>query len=420
MSVPLSARPEAPTPAPARPVPYAPKALALTEFVALMAMLSATVAFSIDAMLPALPQIGRELAPDTPNAAQLVIVAFVFGMGLGTIFTGPLSDAFGRKRVMVGGAALYCVAAALCTVAPSLETLIVARVLQGLGASGPRVVAMAMIRDLYAGRSMARVSSFVMMTFTLVPAIAPLLGSFIIAGFGWRGLFWAFVLFAALSGSWLMIRQPETLPAARRRPMNLVRMRQAAAEVFGHPNVRRSIAVQTLVFGLLFGTITSVQPIYDVAFDRAAAFPYWFGAVAVLAGSASFLNARLVGRLGMLWLLRRALAVHLALSVLLAAVWATDSAPASVHFPMFLVWQVATFALAGLTIGNLNAIAMQPMGHIAGLASSVISATATILAVAVAAPIGLAFDGTPLPLTVGAGLCGGLALWLTRGLREES
>ncbi len=406
--------------APPRVVAYADKALPMVEFVALMAMLSATVAFSIDAMLPALPDIGRELSPDAPNSVQLVIVAFVLGMGLGTIFTGPLSDAFGRKRVMVGGAALYCLAAALCTVAPSLEMLLAARVLQGLGASGPRVVATAMIRDLYTGRAMARVSSFVMMTFTLVPAIAPLLGSFIIAGFGWRGLFWAFVLFSAATGSWLMVRQPETLPPDRRRPLDTGRMRAAAMEVFAHPNVRRAIAVQTLVFGLLFGTITSVQPIYDIAFDRAASFPYWFGMVAVLSGSASFLNARLVGRLGMLWLLRRALGLHLVLSVMLAGVWMLDIVPDAAQFPMFVVWQVASFALAGLTIGNLNAIAMQPMGHIAGLAASVISATATILAVAVAAPIGLAFDGTPLPLMLGAGACGGLGLWLARGLREEA
>ena len=411
-------RPEAPTPAPPRPVAHAKPALSLPEFVALMAMLSATIAFSIDAMLPALPEIGRELAPDAPNSAQLVIVAFVFGMGLGTLFTGPLSDAIGRKRVMVGGAALYCVAAALCTIAPSLETILAARVLQGLGASGPRVVAMAMIRDLYAGRGMARVSSFVMMTFTLVPAIAPLMGAFIIEGFGWRGVFWAFVLFAALSGTWLTVRQPETLPPERRRPMDLGRMRAAVVEVFGHANVRRAIAVQTLVFGLLFGTITSVQQIYAVTFDRAAAFPWWFGLVALLAGSASFLNARLVGRLGMLWLLRRALATHLLLSLVLAGAWALPFVPEAAHFPMFLVWQIGSFALAGLTIGNLNAIAMQPMGHIAGMASSVISATATILAVVVAAPIGLAFDGTPLPLMLGAALCGGVALWLARGLVE--
>mgnify|MGYP003671349089 CR=1 FL=1 len=162
----MTARPEAPPPQPSRLKPRTERALSMPEFVALMAMLSATIAFSIDAMLPALPEIGRELSPGAPNAAQLVIFAFVFGMGLGTLFAGPLSDALGRKWVMIGGAVVYSIAAALATIAPSLEMLLAVRVLQGLGASGPRVAAQAMVRDLYAGRGMARVASFIMMTFS--------------------------------------------------------------------------------------------------------------------------------------------------------------------------------------------------------------------------------------------------------------
>ncbi|MCK0169268.1 multidrug effflux MFS transporter [Jannaschia sp. S6380] len=384
-----------------------------------MAMLSATIAFSIDAMLPALPEIGRELSPADPNAAQLVIVAFVFGMGIGTLFSGPLSDAVGRKPVMIGGAVVYCVAAILCTLAPDLKTILAARVLQGLGASGPRVVAQAMIRDLYAGRGMARVSSFIMMVFTLVPAIAPLMGAFIIAGFGWRGVFWAFVLFSTVSALWLALRQPETLRPEARRTLRLTRLIAALREVLGHANVRRAIIVQTLTFGTLFATITSVQPIYDIAFGMGESFPVWFGVIALLSGSASFLNARLVVRVGMVWLIRRAVAGHMCLSVVLAALWFADMVPMSLRFPLFFVWQVGSFALAGLTIGNLNAIAMQPMGHLAGMASSVISAISTILAVAVAAPIGLAFDGTPFPLMAGVALSLLVALAIAARLQEE-
>jgi DHA1 family bicyclomycin/chloramphenicol resistance-like MFS transporter len=395
-------------------------ALPLVEFVALMAMLSATIAFSIDAMLPAIPEIGAVLSPDAPNAAQLVIVSFVLGLGLGTLVAGPLSDAVGRRRVMLGGAAIYCAAAAFCVVAPSLEALLLARVVQGIGGSGPRVAAQAMIRDLYMGRGMARVSSFVMMTFTLVPAIAPLIGAGIIAGFGWRGIFWAFVVFSLLSAGWLALRQPETLPPERRRPMRLRQLAVAAREVVGHRNVLRAIAVQTLIFGILFATIVSVQPVYDVTFGRAESFPLWFGLVALLSAGASFLNARMVGRLGMLWLLRRALGGHVALSALLAVLWSMDAIPEALRFPAFLVWQVGSFSLAGLAIGNLQAIAMQPLGHIAGMAASVISAVSTVLAVAVAAPIGLAFDGTPVPLTVGVALAGAVGSWLAAGLREDA
>jgi DHA1 family bicyclomycin/chloramphenicol resistance-like MFS transporter len=390
----------------------------MPEFVALMAMLSATIAFSIDAMLPALPEIGRELSPGAPNAAQLVIVAFVFGMGLGTLFAGPLSDALGRKWVMIGGAVVYSIAAALATIAPSLEMLLAVRVLQGLGASGPRVAAQAMVRDLYAGRGMARVASFIMMTFTLVPAIAPLIGAFIIAGFGWRGVFWAFVVFATISGLWLLIRQPETLPVGLRRPLRIAQLRAAVVEVFVHRNVRRAIIMQTLVFGILFATIISIQPIYEFTFGRADTFPIWFGLVALLSGGASFLNASLVGRLGMPYLVRLALASHLVLSLVLAAGWVTGLTPEGWRFGLFVVWQVGVFAMAGLTIGNLNAIAMQPMGHIAGMASSVISAVSTIVAVFVAAPIGLAFNGTPVPLMLGVAVCAALGLLLARRLRE--
>ncbi|GIT89896.1 MFS transporter [Jannaschia pagri] len=395
------------------------RALSLVEFVALMALLSATIAFSIDAMLPAFPDIGAELSPDAPNLAQLVIVTFVFGMGLGTLFAGPLSDAIGRKRVMLGGAGIYCVGAGLASVAPSLEMLLAARVLQGIGASGPRVAAQAMVRDLYAGRDMARVSSFIMMTFTLVPAAAPLIGAVIIAGFGWRGVFASFILFALVSGAWLALRQPETLWPDRQRPLNLGRLRLAFVEATGHRNVRRAIAVQTLVFGVLFATISSVQQIYDLTFGMAEVFPLWFGLVALISAGASFLNARLVGRLGMLWLLRRALGGHLVVSAVLALCWATGVLPEELTFPAFFVWQVGSFALAGLTIGNVQAIAMQPMGHIAGMAASVISAVSTVAGVAIAAPIGLAFDGTPLPLMVGVAACTAAGLWLARGLREE-
>ena len=394
------------------------RALSLPEFVALMAMLTATIAVSIDAMLPGLPQIGAELSPADPNAAQLVIVTFVLGMGAGTLFVGPLSDAVGRKTVMVGGAAIYCLGAGLAAIAPSLELLLAARLLQGLGASGPRVAAMGMIRDLYSGRGMARVQSFVMMTFTLIPAVAPLMGSWIIAGFGWRGVFGAFVLFSLLSGGWLLLRQPETLPPERRRPMRLRPLLRAAREVLAHPVVRRSVIVQTLIFAVLFGCITSVQPLYEQTFDRADTFPYWFFGVAIVSGSASFLNARIVGRLGMVYILRRALIAHLALSAALLGGWLLGPDLDGPHFALFLLWQVGTFALAGLTIGNLNAIAMQPMGHIAGMASSVISALSTIVSVLLAAPIGQAFDGTPVPLAGAALVLIGLAALLSARLHE--
>jgi MFS transporter, DHA1 family, multidrug resistance protein len=156
--------------------PLAKPQLGQTEFIALIAMLFATIAFSIDSMLPALPQIAQELTPANINAAQLIVTSFVLGMGVGTFFAGPLSDAFGRKPVIIGGAVIYALGAAAAWAAPTLETLLIARVVQGLGVAGPRIVSIAMVRDLHSGREMARVVSFAMMVFMLVPAIAPAVG----------------------------------------------------------------------------------------------------------------------------------------------------------------------------------------------------------------------------------------------------
>lgn len=186
------------------------------EFVAMMAMLVATVAYTIDAMLPALPAIGTELSPDAPNQAQLVIGSFVLGLGVGTFFVGALSDAYGRKRVIIWGAGVYCAGAVLALLAPTLETLLAARVLQGLGAAAARVVAMAIIRDLYKGREMARLMSFIMLVFTLVPAIAPMAGAGIIALYEWRGIFVSFLVFSGISVLWMATRLAEPLPHDRR------------------------------------------------------------------------------------------------------------------------------------------------------------------------------------------------------------
>ena len=185
------------------------------EFVAMMAMMVATVAFSIDSMLPAMPDIAAELVPDNPNRAQLILSAFMVGMGLGTLFSGPLSDTFGRKSIVFLGAALYILGAVLAWTAPTIELIVAARVIQGIGAAGPRVISIAIVRDLYAGREMARLISFIMMVFTIVPALAPLLGTGIIELSSWRGIFVAFLVFAFISTTWFGLRLTEPLrPAA--------------------------------------------------------------------------------------------------------------------------------------------------------------------------------------------------------------
>lgn len=381
-----------------------PSAIPRTEFVALMAMLAATVALSIDAMLPALPQIAAELSPDDVNKVQLIVTSFVLGMGLGTFFSGPLSDTFGRKPVMLCGSAVYIVSAFIASRAESLEVLLIARVCQGLGASGPRVVAMAVIRDLYAGRGMAQIVSFVMIVFSLVPAIAPMLGAVVIEIWSWRAVFFGFIGFSAISAIWLALRLPETHAPERRRPFRFHALRSAVVEMFEHPVVRISIVVQSLCFGMLFAILSSVQQVFDITFGRGDTFPLWFGAVAIVSASSGFVNARLVMRLGMMYLVRAMLSVQVVLSaamILVAVAAAYGHISNDIYFGTFVVWQISLFFQAGMTIGNLNAIAQEPMGHIAGMAASVISSVATVLGVVLAAPVGLLFDGTPLPMSIG-------------------
>ncbi|KJZ20177.1 multidrug effflux MFS transporter [Loktanella sp. S4079] len=388
------------------------KRLPQTEFIALMAMLAATVAFSIDAMLPALPQIGMDLTPLNMNRAQLIVTSFVLGMGVGTMFTGPLSDAFGRKPVMVGGALIYILACVAAWAAQTLEVMLVARVVQGLGAAGPRVVAMALVRDLYSGREMARIMSFVMIVFSIVPALAPTIGHYIILGFGWHGIFAAFVIFASIVTLWLFMRQPETLTQENRRPLSIRALLSAIKEMFVHRTARLSIMVQTLTFGMLFTLISSTQQVFDQTFDQGENFHLWFGAIAIFASSASVLNAKLVVRLGMRAIIKAMYTAQISLTLMLIVVTFIDG-PYWLSFGAYLIWVAGNFFQAGLTIGNLNALAMEEMGHIAGLAASVIAAVATVGAVIIAAPIAMMFDGTPLPMAYGALVLSSLALALT-------
>ena len=387
------------------------------EFIALMAMTAATVAFSIDSMLPAIPDIGAELSPTDLNKAQLILTSFVLGMGLGTFFTGPLSDAYGRRPVLFGGVCIYIIGSLIAWQAATLEVMLAARVLQGVGAAGPRVVSMAMIRDLYAGANMARILSFTMVIFSLVPAMAPTMGHYIIAGFGWRSIFITFVIFALIVSGWLLLRQPETLAKEHRRPLSWQALWTALVEMFSHPTARLSIFIQMLTFGMLFTVLSSTQQVFDITFGQGAHFHLWFGGIAVFAASASVLNARIVGIYGMRAIIKATFAAQIGITLFMIAV-TLSNAPYWLAFGVYVLWVTGNFFQAGLCIGNLNALGMEEMGHIAGLAASVLASVATVGAVLIAVPAALLFDGTPLPMAVAALLCASLAWWLTGKIKR--
>lgn len=377
------------------------KPLSQGEFIALIAALFATIAISIDAMLPAMPEIAATLSPDAPNRAQLVVTSFVFGMGLGTLIAGPLSDAFGRKIIILLGSALYVVAAIACYFAKTLDFLLIARVVQGFGAAAPRVVSTAMVRDLFSGREMARVMSFVMMVFTLVPAVAPLMGQAVIYAAGWHAIFLVYVVFSIIILLWMGLRQPETLAVAARRPLSVAALWSATKEVFSSRVVLVSIIAQSLTLAALFATLSSMQGIFEQRFDRATSFPSWFALIAMVSMGGSIINAKVVIRLGMRKVVTRTYAGVVVLTLILLGITSAGLMPEPLAFPAHILWSIALFAMMGLSMGNLNALAMEPVGHIAGFASSVIGAIATVVSVVLAVPVGLAFDGTARPLMAG-------------------
>ena len=246
------------------------------EFVAIMAMLVATVALSTDGILPALTMIANDMTPDDHNRAQFVLSFFVVGMAAGTFVMGPLSDSFGRKRVIYSGAVMYIFCALICATTDNYNLLLLARIGQGIGAAAPRVVAQALIRDFYQGREMARISSFVMIIFASVPALAPLLGSFVMLAFEWQAIFGLFILFVAISTIWMAVRIDESMPAHKRIPFRVRTISAAVKEVLKYSVIVTSIIGLIFAYCILFVAIFLVQPVFDQVYDRSASFPYWF------------------------------------------------------------------------------------------------------------------------------------------------
>jgi len=402
--------------APERALPEVPSR---AEFIGLLALMMAVTAFGIDAMLPALPQIGADLTPAEPIRAQLVITSFIFGMGIGTFVTGPLSDFLGRKPVIYGGLALYALGALLSWGAPSMTTLLAGRLLMGLGASGPRVTVMAIVRDRFHGAEMARIMSLVAVVFMVVPAVAPSVGALVLHGAGgWRGIFLFYAIFAAVALAWFGLRMPETLARPDRRPVRLPMLRDALREMARLPVIRLSIAIQLLVFGMMFAMLSSIQGIFETAYDQGANFPLWFMVIAGASAAGGLLNSHIVMRVGILRIVRTTFAVLVVLTAAMLGVLALEL-PRGVEFACWMVWAAAVFVQTSLTVGNVNALAMEPVGHIAGMASSLIAAFATIGSVVLAVPIGLASDGTPLAIAVGVLVLAGLSLVLSWRLREN-
>ncbi|GGD33002.1 multidrug effflux MFS transporter [Sinisalibacter lacisalsi] len=401
--------------APTRPLPFG-------ELVLLLAALMSMMAFAIDSILPALPEIAAEFTPQDASRAQLVIAAFILGTGIGQFFIGPFSDSYGRRRALMLGVGLFIAGALGARAAGSIEALLAFRLLQGTGAAASRIVSQAVMRDLFSGRAQARVGSIVFSFFVIVPAVAPMIGQQIIAFVGWRGLFASYGWLGAVVLTWFLLRQPETLRPENRRAFRLGRVLVAMREVLATPVALRYLLVASLGFGQLMAYISSAQQIYVDALGAGDRFVYYFAGVALISGLSGFINSRLVMRLGMRPLASVAFASQGLIAAALAVLWLSgiiSALPQGWQLVIFIAWSVSLFFMNGLTFGNITALAMEPLGHIAGTASAVIGALSSILAVAIAAPVGLAYNGTPGPLLAGAAICSVLALALIRGDRDR-
>ncbi|WP_113910465.1 multidrug effflux MFS transporter [Roseovarius dicentrarchi] len=382
--------------------------LPIPEFVILLAMMVSTTALSTDIMLPALDVIGHDLGVDDPNSVQLIVSALFLGFAVGQALAGPLSDSFGRKPVIYAGYAVFTVGCLMSLLAASWEVMIAGRVLQGFGAAAPRIVTMALVRDGYEGRAMARIMSIVMAVFILVPTIAPALGQVVIWLSGWRATFVVLIALGLGAAAWFALRQPETLAPHMRRPFSARSIGAGLREIMASRVAVGHTVALGLIFGVFMSYLSTAQQIFQVAYSTGALFALYFGMAALSIGGASVANSLLVMRLGMRRLTRLALIALAGLSFVFlipASFW--DGTP---PLALFMAWLMASFFCVGILFGNLTSIAMEPLGHIAGLAAALIGSLSNVIALPISIYIGHHFNGTVIPLVLGFGVMGILAL----------
>jgi len=382
------------------------------EFVVIVSLMMSLTALSIDAMLPALAQIGTDLGVQNPNDRQLVVSILFLGLAIGQLFFGPLSDNTGRKPAIFSGYALFVAGAITAIFSSSFPMLLVGRFLQGMGVSAPRAVTLALVRDRYEGRAMAQVMSFVMTVFILVPMIAPSLGQAILLFAGWRAIFVALVGMALSTLLWFAIRMPETLAQDQRAPFSIKRITAATLEVVQIRTALGYTLSAGLVSGAFIGYLNSAQQIFQEQYNLGELFPIYFGVIAFSIGLASFLNARLVLRFGMRFLVRWSLVVILALACVGFGIALLTAGQPPLWFLMSYL--MLTFFCIGILFGNQNSLAMEPLGHLAGIGAAVVGSLSTMISMPLGTIIGQNYNGTVLPLIFGLGILALLSIFVVK------
>jgi MFS transporter, DHA1 family, multidrug resistance protein len=391
-----------------RSVPAALKGMSKFEFVFLCAALMAVNSLAIDIMLPALQQIGAALNVVDENQSQFVVTSYLIGFGCAQLIYGPLSDRFGRRTPMLIGLVVYVLAALAIIIVPSFAGLLILRFIQGAGSAGTRVITISIVRDIYGGRQMAEVMSLIMMVFMIIPVIAPGTGQLIMLFGNWHLIFLFIAIGGTLTALWAHKRLPETLDPHNRRDFTPAIILQGFKIVLTNRIALFYTLSSTFVFGALFGFINSAQQIYQGIYHLGEWFPLAFAAVAVFMSLSSFVNSKLVGSIGM----RRLSHWSLIGFITINGLWALAEfyGPHPLPFFVFMAFFSISMFQFGWIGGNFQTLAIEPLGHVAGTASSVLGFISTVGGAVLGAIIGQAFDGTARPLVLGYFILGIIGL----------
>ncbi|MET0271339.1 MAG: multidrug effflux MFS transporter [Sphingomonas sp.] len=376
------------------------------EFVGIVAALMAINALGIDSMLPALPAMGAALGIAEENQRQWIIAAYVLGFGSFQLVYGPLIDRYGRRPILFASLSFFVLASIACTFATDFHTIVIARLLQGVGAAASRVLSVSIVRDRFSGRTMARVMSISFIVFLAVPILAPSIGQLIMLVAPWHGIFYALAGFAALLMLWCAVRLPETLQPEDRRPISVSKVVEGMRLTLGNRTSIGNTLAMTLMFGSLMGFINSSQQIFTDTFHAASVFTIAFAGCAGTMALGSLLNSRIVERVGTRRVSQTALFAFLAVS----AVHVLVALSGHETMTSFIILQALTMGCFPLSTSNFGAMAMEPVGHIAGTAASVQGTITTVGGALLGLLVGQSFDGTTAPVTIGYLILGLLTL----------
>jgi DHA1 family bicyclomycin/chloramphenicol resistance-like MFS transporter len=383
------------------------KRLPELEFVALMASLMAIVALAIDAVLPALDIIGLSVGvTDLVDTQQLIIMIFL-GLGVGPLIFGPISDSLGRKPVVYMGFALFIVASFICIYAKSFEVMIAGRILQGVALSAPRTISIAMVRDTYSGDFMARIMSFITVVFLLIPIIAPALGKWILDAYNWQAIFYVQLLFTVIVGLWFWKRQPETLSVENTIPFKMRIFKDGFLELIKHKSTLGLTVISGFIVGSFLVYLSTAQQIFQNQYDLKDEFPYIFAGLAISIGTSTFLNGTLVLKYGMEKIITVSLIAFSAVSISYVAIFSGTGNPSVEILLLFFALQ---FFAIGFLFGNLRALAMQLIGHIAGIGAAITGFISTLMSVPISTFIGKFVTDTALPIFIGFSICSVLSM----------